>query len=55
LAEKIKKYGIKQQNTYNIDKKGSFINMLTKLKQMFFRAVSKLGRAKNTIQDRNRE
>jgi len=55
LAQKIKKYGIKRQNTYNMDEKGFLISMLTKLKRVFSRAAFKLGRVKDTIQDGNRE
>ena len=55
MAQKIKEYKIKRENIYNINKKGFFISILIKLKKVFFKAAFKLGRVKNTIQNRNKK
>ena len=55
MAQKIKEYKIERENIYNINKKGFFISIFIKLKRVFSKAVFKLGRVKNTIQNKNRE
>ncbi|OCK73331.1 hypothetical protein K432DRAFT_313067, partial [Lepidopterella palustris CBS 459.81] len=55
LGQKIKRYDILPENTYNIDKKGFLIGKFNKGRRIYTRYAFELGRMPCVIQDGNRE
>jgi hypothetical protein len=55
LHSKLSQYDIEPRNTYNIDKKGFLLGILTRSKQIFSRRLYKEGKIKAHIQDSNQE
>lgn len=55
LKEKVEKYGILPENTYNMDEKGFLIGVLNKMKRYFTKHAIASGQLKGATQDGNRE
>jgi hypothetical protein len=55
LHSKLSQYDIEPRNTYNIDKKGFLLGILTRSKRIFSRRLYEEGKIKAHIQDGNRE
>jgi transposase-like protein len=53
LSQKQSQYNIKPQYTYNIDKKGFLLGVVTKLKRVFSKSVYERGKLRLYIQDGN--
>jgi hypothetical protein len=55
LNSKLSKYDVEPCNTYNMDKKGFMLGVLTRSKRLFSRRLYEEGKIKAHIQDGNRE
>ena len=55
VHSKIQKYNVKLENTYNMDEKGFFVSITTRLKRVFSKASYCRKEVTAALQDGNRE
>ncbi|KAF2818605.1 hypothetical protein CC86DRAFT_363944 [Ophiobolus disseminans] len=55
LHKKIQKYHLRASDIYNMDEKGFYLRILTRLKRIFSKRLYEEGNIKANIQDGNRE